>query len=245
MKIESLQNAKVKEWNKLKEKRYRDQTASFIIEGKHLLEEALKHHQVIEIIALNEEFKVKDIPFYEVTENVMKKISTHMSIPNVLAICKKIKSQPIHGSICLLDDIQDPGNLGTIIRSAVAFQIDTIVLSDNTVDLYNEKVIRASKGMIFHLNILRGNLVNYCLDLKSKNYSIFGTDVQNGQSSANIVFPKNSAIIIGNEGRGMNNDLKKYCDKFIYIPMSSNCESLNAGVSASIIFYEMQKKWEE
>ncbi len=242
MKIESIQNAKVKEWNKLKEKKYRDQTSHFIIEGDHLLKEALKTQQVLEIIALTEEFKEENIPFYKVTENIMKKLSKQQSIPKVIAICKKAIKKNIHGNVCLLDDIQDPGNLGTIIRSAVAFQIDTIILSDNTVDMYNEKVLRASEGMIFHLNILRGNIAEYCKTLKKQGYFIYGTNVQNGQSLKDISFSSKSAIIIGNEGRGMNPALQQDCDKLIYIPMTNQCESLNAGVCASIIFYEMHKK---
>jgi TrmH family RNA methyltransferase len=244
MKIESVQNAKVKEWNKLKEKKYRDQTSRFIIEGDHLLKEALKYHQVIEIIALTEEFKTEDLPFYEVSEEVMKKLSSYQSIPKVIAICKKNQEKEITGTVCLLDDIQDPGNLGTIIRSAVAFQIDTLILSEKTVDTYNEKVVSASEGMLFHLNILRGNIQNYCIQLQKQNYCIYGTNVQHGQNLKHIDFLKKSAIIIGNEGKGMNEYLQRYCDKLIYIPMESHCESLNAGVCASIIFYEMhQKVW--
>lgn len=242
MKIESLQNNKVKEWCKLKEKKYRDQTSLFLIEGDHLLKEAFKKGVVKEIIALDETLKNKDIPFYQVTNEIMKKISSQVSATNVIAVCKKQEEQEIRGNVCILDDIQDPGNLGTIIRSAVAFEIQTLILSNKTVDVYNEKVIRASEGMMFHLNIIRCDLNEMIPKLKEKNYIILGTEVKGGKSLGNVSFQEKNAVIIGNEGRGMQQSLQKECDELIYIPMNSKCESLNAGVSASIIFYEMKKE---
>ena len=146
----------------------------------------------------------------------------------------------IKGNVCLLDKIQDPGNLGTIIRSAVAFKIDTIILSQDTVDLYNDKVIRASEGMIFHLNIIRGDLKEYINLLKKDNYTIYGTDCLLGTNIKDISFKGLNAIIIGNEGKGIDENIKKLCDEHIHIPIV--CESLNAGVAASIIFYEIANK---
>lgn len=242
MKIESLQNAKVKEWCKLKEKKYRDKTSLFLIEGDHLLKEALKYGVVKEIITTNNRFLEQNIPCYETTDVVMRKISSQVSGTNVIAVCQKKEPKDIVGQVCMLDDIQDPGNLGTIIRSAVAFQIDTIILGEHSVDLYNEKVIRASEGMIFKINILRGSLENYCLQLQKKEYKIFGTSVVNGIKLQDAPFSSQNCIIIGNEGQGMKESLKEYCENYIYIPMCTQCESLNAGVSASIIFYEMERR---
>ena len=145
----------------------------------------------------------------------------------------------IQGNVCLLDNIQDPGNLGTIIRSAVAFDIKTIILSNDSVDLYNDKVIRASEGMLFHINIIRMDLKDAIKELKEKNYTIYGTDVIKGTTLKEIAFDDKTAITIGNEGQGMKEELKKLSDKMIHIPI--NCESLNAGVAASIIFYEVTK----
>lgn len=241
MKIESLQNNRVKEWSKLKEKKYRDQNSLFLIEGDHLLKEALNCNVVKEIIALNHTFEQKELPFFEVTEEIMKKLSSQVTVPKVIAVCEKKNASKINGKVCLLDDIQDPGNLGTIIRSAVAFDIDTIVLSNHTVDIYNEKVIRASEGMIFRINMIRTDLEEIIKSLIADNYHIYGTEVKGGKLLNEITFNEKSAIIIGNEGNGMHEYLQKYCHELIYIPMNKKCESLNAGVSASIIFYEMKK----
>lgn len=239
MKIESLNNSKVKNWAKLKEKKYRDETNLFLVEGDHLLNSAVVKKRVVEIISTDETMEIPGIPFYLVTDCIMKKLSSQVSSTKVIGVCKKNETQEITGNVCLLDNIQDPGNLGTIIRSAVAFHIDTLILSNDTVDVYNDKVIRASEGMIFNLNIIRADLMNIIKELKKKNYQVYGTDVLNGLDLNEIIFPEKTAIIIGNEGRGMKETIKKECDQLIHIKI--NCESLNAGVAASIIFYEVSK----
>jgi len=241
MKIESINNDKVKTWSKLKEKKYRDLNNMFIIEGDHLLNEALKKGVVLEIISTDKTWESSNLPFYEVTDAIMKKLSSQITPSKVIGICKKLETKEISGNVCILDNIQDPGNLGTIIRSAIAFNISTILMSNDTVDLYNEKVIRASEGMIFNLNYQKGSLNEMITELKNKNYKIYGTDVNKGKSLKEVVFDSKSAIIIGNEGKGMNEQLQPLCDNLIRIPISSNCESLNAGVAASIIFYEMER----
>lgn len=239
MKIESLQNPKVKEWTKLKEKKYRDLNNLFLIEGDHLLNEAMVKGVVKEIISTDTLFDFNGIPFYVVNESIMKKLSNQVSGTNVICVCEKLEEKDINGNVCMLDNIQDPGNLGTIIRSAVAFNIDTIIISPDTVDLYNDKVIRSSEGMLFHINVVKKDL-NLAIDeLKEKNYKIYGTNVENGTCLKEIGFNNKNAIIIGNEGNGVKKALQDKCDSLIYIPIISSCESLNAGVAASIIFYEM------
>ena len=138
----------------------------------------------------------------------------------------------------MLDNLQDPGNLGTIIRSAVAFNIGTIIISDDSVDLYNPKVVRSTEGMIFNLNVIRRNLKEVIPVLKRQGYKIVGTLVNAGDDLKNID-KENVCIIIGNEGNGMSLDIRDMCDNFTNIKISDNCESLNAGVAASIIMYEV------
>ena len=140
-----------------------------------------------------------------------------------------------------MDDIQDPGNLGTIIRSSVAFDIDTILLGDKSVDLYNEKVIRSSEGMIFKKNVLRCNLHYKLLELKKSGYEIIGTDLKNGTNVKAFNFPKKVVIVMGNEGNGLSDLVNEVCDNYIYIDMNNECESLNVAVASSIILYEMRK----
>ena len=188
MKIESLNNSKVKEWAKLKEKKYRDETGYFLVEGDHLMNSAMVKGVVKEIISTDETLKIPDIPFYLVTPAIIKKISNQINGTKVIGVCKKLPEKEICGNVCLLDNIQDPGNLGTIIRSAVAFDIKTIILSNDSVDLYNDKVIRASEGMLFHINIIRMDLKDAIKELKEKKYMIYGTDVIKGKVLKEITF---------------------------------------------------------
>lgn len=234
--ITSLSNSKVKEWTKLKDKKYRDETNTFLVESEHLVDEALKKGVVKELISLeNTKYQDAIIVSYE----VMKKITNQVTPPNICAVCNKLKCEEVKESALLLDDISDPGNLGTIIRSAVAFGFKNIVLSLHSVDFYNPKVIRSSEGMIFHVNIIYSDLIDFIN--KHSFLTIYGTSVKNGKKLRDIKFNKQVGIIIGNEGRGMSEDLKRFCNELIYIPMNSACESLNAGVSASIIMYEVSK----
>ena len=236
--IASLNNSKVKACSKLKEKKFRDEENSFLIEGDHLVECALNYGVVKEIITTDENYKIPHIPVYYVTSSIIKKLSNQVTGTNIIAVCQKIPERQIQGNVCLLDNIQDPGNLGTIIRSAKAFGIDTLVLSLDTVDLYNDKVIRASEGLLFGLNIIKSDLKTIIKKLKENNYKIYGTNCKEGLELKKVNFAPLSAIIIGNEGRGMKPDLTSLCDEMIHIKIDG--ESLNAAVAASIIFYEVK-----
>ena len=239
--ITSLQNTKVKELNKLKEKKYRDDAKLFLVEGDHLVNEAYKMNQLKEVLCL-ESFECDfDVPVTYISEDVMKKLSNMKSISNVIGVCKKFIAKGYGNRLVLLDGIQDPGNLGTIIRSAASFNFDTVVLGLNTVDLYNDKVIRSTEGMIFHQNVIQKDLKEFVRELKDNNYTIYTTDVNDGKIVSDIDFEQKIAIIIGNEGQGVS-DIKELADSALYIPMNKKCESLNASVATSIIMYEVSKR---
>lgn len=240
MKIESLKNERVKKWCHLKDKKERDKTGTFLVEGSHLVTEAKKRGLVVEIITL-ENRQESRIPTYIVTKEIMKKITDQVSPPTIAAVCKKMDSTLELGPTLCLDEIQDPGNLGTIIRSAVAFGFKNIILSEHTVDVYNPKVIRSTEGMLFHVAIMRRDLKEFLTEIHSE-YLIFGTDVRGGIKPEESHVPPQYALIIGSEGQGMRPEIRAFCDKFLYIPMSPLCESLNAGVSASILMYELAKR---
>ena len=243
MVITSVNNEHIKEINKLKEKKYRDLTNTFLIEGEHLVYEAAKRNLVKELIVLEgEDFYLNEVQITYVSKEVMKKLSSMDSYPNVIGVCNKKEEENIKGNVLILDDIQDPGNLGTIIRSAVAFNIDTIILSPKTVDLYNSKVIRSTQGMIFHINIIVKDLEEIINKLQEDNYKIYGTKVDNGNDVRNINNIDKYALVIGNEGNGMSEKVSNLCDEYLYIKMNDKVESLNAGVAASILLYELAGK---
>ena len=230
--ITSINNEKIKEYAKLNDKKYRDLSSLFIAPGEHLVEEAIEANLVKEIFILDGEEKFEGTV---VSENVMKKLSGLTSAPRVLAVVHKKENRIDDGNALILDGISDPGNMGTIIRSAIAFGYKNIIISENSCDVYNLKCIRASEGMIFKVNIYIGDIISKINELKDKNYVIYGTDVVKGSKPARE--EKKHAIIIGSEAKGMRDEVKKECTKFLHIPMSDDCESLNAGVSASLLMY--------
>ena len=242
MYVTSINNEYIKEISKLNEKKYRDKSNKYLIEGLHLVTEALKY-DIIDTIIIREDFSYEtNIKHIIVSSEVMKKLSDNPSIPKIMAVVNKKESTIKGDKILLLDRLQDPGNLGTIIRSAVAFNFDTIILSNDTVDLYNSKVLRSTQGMLFNINILRQDLTNVINELKNNNYTIYGTKVDNGYDVKEINNTNKFALIIGNEGTGISDNILGQCDKYLYIKMNNNCESLNAGVAASILMYEMGNK---
>ena len=243
MLITSLDNKKIKLYTSLNETKNRNINKLFLVMGEHLVKEAINVNNLVDILVLENceiDFDV-NIEITYVTESIMKKISRMPSIPKVIGVCKIMDNNNLSGNhLLLLDNIQDPGNLGTIIRSSVAFNIDTIVLSNDTVDLYNDKVIRSTQGLLFHTNIIRRDLVEVIKELKEKEYDILGTNVHNGVNLSEVKTNK-FALLMGNEGQGLKEELQNMCDKNIYIPMNSNCESLNVAVATSIILYELNK----
>ena len=236
--IESINNEKIKRYRKLKDKKYRELEGLYLVSTPHLVLEALKKGVVKEIFLLDSKENIYGSVTI-VTPQVMKKLTNLETVPEVVAVVEKEKKQEIKGNILLLDRIQDPGNLGTIIRSAVAFNIDTIILGDGCVDLYNEKVLRAAEGMHFHLNIFNENLLNTIPSLKEQGYEIIGTKLTDGIELSNFKPSNQYALVMGNEGSGVEESLLNLCDKYIYIKMNETCESLNVGVATSIILYEL------
>ena len=241
MLITSLNNEKIKELSKLKIKKYRDLERKFLVEGDHLVNEAYKTSNLLEVFALEgETISYDNINVTFVTKEVLKKLSDQDSSTNVIGVCKYIDENINNDSnILFLDGIQDPGNLGTIIRSAAAFSY-SLVLGDGTVDIYNSKVVRATEGMIFHINFIKSNIVDF---IKGNNsYKYYIADMNKGVSVLDYNLDEKVAIIMGNEGNGVSDIVRSAVDNYIHIPQSSNVESLNVGVAASILMFNMGGK---
>ena len=247
--IESVKNPKVKQWKKLHTKKERENTGTFIIEGLHLVEEALKNKEMIKSLIVTEEMNlphawdVDNVRMIFVTRDVMKAISDTETPQGVAAICE---FQPTHTPenwtrILLIDSVQDPGNLGTIIRTADAAGIDGIILGEGTVDHYNSKVIRSSQGSLFHLPIVKGNLDEWLDVYKKNNISVYGTSLQNGISYKEVEAADRFCLLVGNEGSGVNKDLLDQTTKNLYIPIYGGAESLNVAIAAGILLYHLRK----
>ena len=243
MLITSVKNEHIKELVRLKDKKYRDMTNTFLVETKHLVLEAYRAGLIKELILEQNEIFPLDVPITYVSNEVLKKLSSLETPSKVMAVVEKRKVDSKLGEkILILDRIQDPGNLGTIIRSAVAFNIDMIVCSKDTVDVYNPKVVRSSQGMMFHIPIMIKEISGFINELKKEDYKIVGTKVTNGHDVRVSSIYSHFALVIGNEGQGISKNIEELCDEYLYIKMNGNCESLNASVAASILMYEINNK---
>lgn len=238
----SVENKKIKDWKKLNTKKYRDKTGLFLVEGEHLVLEAYKTGYLKELLLEKDTLFPLPIETNYMTNNVICYITDLESPSNVLGLCEKPKQSTSYGKrVVMLDGIQDPGNFGTIIRSAVAFGVDSIIVSPDTVDAYNAKVIRSSQGMIFHIPIIVKDLLDVIPELQKERYKIYGTRVTHGKSLKMVDKCEKFAIIMGNEGQGVKEEILDLCDEYLYIDMDERCESLNVGVATSIILYELDK----
>ena len=245
MLITSLDNDKIKKCIKLRDKKYRDLYNEFLVEGEHLVLEAYRKGLLEEILIEQDSVTMLDVPITYISDDIVKALSTLESPSIIFGLCKKKEeSSELGKRILLLDRIQDPGNLGTIIRSSKAFNIDTIVLGEGTCDLYNEKVIRSTQGNGFDMNIITGNLKEIITELKKKEIPILGTRVEYGEDIRDLTNRDKDcfALVMGNEGRGVSSEILELCDKYIYIKMNDQVESLNVAVATSILLYELNRR---
>lgn len=241
MLITSTDNKRIKDIVKLKQKKYRDIENKFVIETENLIKEAYIENVLEEVYILENEnlpFEV-NCPTYYISESVMNKIKS-INTSKYIGVCRKKESNEYIGKrYLMLDQVSDPGNLGTIIRSAVAFNIDTLIISDDSCDVYNDKTIRATEGALFRLNIIREPLEEALNNLEKLNINTYGTDVNTGEDIS-IVDKNNFCIVIGNEGNGISKKIKNKLTKNIHLK-TNNVESLNVAVATSIILYELSK----
>ncbi len=240
--IVSLQNAQVKKWTALKQKKYRDETGLFLIENEHLVLEALKAGVIEEIIMCEGvEERFEGIKTNYVSANVMKKISNNTSLPKYIAICHKLdKSINEANRVVILDGVQDPGNLGTIIRTCVAFNYDALYISNDTCDIYNAKAIQATQGALFTLPIYRGDIKDFIYSLKKDGFNIIATSLDDSKPLKDTKEKDKMAFIFGNEGNGINKEILDLSDDIVRIEIS-NFESLNVAIACGIMLYQFRK----
>ena len=241
MKITSADNSRVREWEKLRQKKYRDETGLFIVEEKHMIEEALAA-SCVDTLLVREGI---DNPFgkeaVEVSDKVMKKLSLNKSENDLIAVCRKpvIKVSKEEAFI-VLEEVQDPGNMGTIIRTAYSFGYDAVYISNNSCDVFNEKTLQSSQGSIFHLPVIRMPITEIYARLKEKGVYIYGTSLQTDKSMETVERKTPFALVMGNEGRGLSEFAQKNADYLFKIPMA-NFDSLNVSIAMGICAYEFKK----
>ena len=231
--ISSKDNAEIKNLIKIYQNRKaRTETNLFIVEGYNMVDEANKAHVLKHVYALKEEKGYKNQTI--ITKELMNKICDSVTPQGIIGLCEKPSLNHIGNRILYLDRIQDPGNMGTLIRSARAFNFDTIVLN-NTVDLYNPKTLRSSEGNLFYISFIDKTIE----ELKKDGYFVIGTSM-NGKVLEDVKdCPEKVVLILGNEGTGVSHNLLQESDINVTISMNNNTESLNVGVAGSIIMHHL------
>ena len=253
-KITSKDNDFIKHVKKLKDKKYRDLSNEYIIEGIKLVSEAIQENAKIKQIILCDDCEkteaiskelMYEIAKYDciyVTEKVFKYISEVQAPQGILAVIEKNnKSQEIdfeQDIIVVLDDVQDPGNLGTILRTVDSIGLTQILVSKGTADAYNPKVVRSTMGAIFRIKVIEcEDLEKTLKEIKKNKFKIVVSSLQTENSIYDIDYSK-KVIIIGNEANGVEQKIQDLADEKVKIPMLGKTESLNASVATGIILYE-------
>jgi rRNA methylases len=257
--ISSRENKFIKLVKSLEKRNSRWKNNLFIIEGEKILSEAIENNQRIKLIMISDKANLSDTMMQSLSRimnktdvfildhSLFEAISKLENSQGILAVVHfqlaSIEDIQVNNILLYSDGIQDPGNLGTIIRTIDAFGLDGLILGENTVDPYNPKVVRATMGSIFRVPIFLNNLGrNGLLDLKNKGFRLLVTLPKTGIPVNEFEFKSGDIIVIGNEGRGASDSIKELASNYLMINMKGNAESLNASIAASIIMYEISTK---
>ncbi|MGN7382352.1 TrmH family RNA methyltransferase [Paenibacillus sp. SAFN-117] len=252
--ITSVNNLRVKQWAQLLGRKGRDEQNKYLIEGTHLVQEALRSNEPVETVlysmerGLPPELKDNDRAGREewiaVTEAVLSKVTDTRTPQSVAAIVRKREESAegllslSDGLVVVVDGIQDPGNLGTIIRAADAAGASGVVLGQGTVDLYNPKTIRATMGSLFHLPVVQAELAPLLRKAGDRGIQLLNTSLNASKTCYETDFRQATWIILGNEGAGVSEEVSRLANHNVIIPMRGRAESLNVAMAGTILLYE-------
>lgn len=250
--ITSKSNSLIKLISKLKTKKYRLEENKFLVEGLRFVEESLTSNFNINAILISSSFGEKwknsssksfindETSVYMVCDNIFKSISATKTPQGIMAIVenRSLKLDSKQGFYVLADKIQDPGNLGTIIRTAHASGALGVIVTKGTVDIYNEKTLRSTMGSIFKIPVIEDCNLEFIKTLRNEGFMLITSSLQADKDFYDLNLTKNVIITVGNEGNGISDEIYELSDIKCKIPMPGNAESLNASVAASIMMYE-------
>lgn len=253
MVITSKDNEIIKNIKKLKEKKYRDERNEFIIEGTKIIEEAIEEKANIKRVVVCEDlaenlskellYKIAKFDVIYVPEKIFKFITDVNNPQGILAVVEKNSGAEIDYKadfFLILDNIQDPGNMGTILRTADSINLKQIIVASETADCYNPKVVRSTMGAIFRVNVIQADLIKVIKEMRKHKIKVLATDLNTNDSIYDVDY-KRTAVVIGNEANGVSKEVLEASDQRIKIPMRGKTESLNAGVATGIILYEAMR----
>lgn len=246
--IQSKKNILIKETKKLYQKKYRKSTGCYLIDGLHLLQEAIRSKQKIQNIFVTDKGLqearecLRDYAeeTYLIADEVAKELSDLPTPQGIFAVIKlnDQKLSQLSGKWIILDNVQDPGNVGTIIRTADAAGFSGVFLGNGTADCYSSKVLRSMQGSQFHLPVITGEVSLFIEELKENGFTLFGTELNAKAVDYRGVSPISPlALVVGNEGQGVQKQILQQMDQNLYIPLYGQAESLNVGVAAGILMY--------
>lgn len=254
-KITSNQNNHVKKWKKMQSKKGRKENQLYMLEGWHLVNEAIMANEAVteimvtdtnDLEQLNWDQLSNQVKVYLITSEIARHISETQTPQGIFATVKLPEFNDelpfnLHGSWVLLDGLQDPGNVGTIVRTADAAGVSGVVFGTGTVDLYNPKVVRSMQGSQFHLNIYEGDLKRWLQAFNEQQVPTFGTEL-NPQAVAynQVTSPGEFALVLGNEGNGASQEVLRLTSQNLYIPMKGRAESLNVAIAGGILMFYLQ-----
>lgn len=242
--ITSVNNSYIKQLAKLKSKKYRQQEHLYLVEGDHLVDEALAHGVLEELFICEKTNARPGVKTTLVSPAVLEKLTFSKTPQPMVGLCR-IQPVPLDLTkarrIFLLDQLQDPGNIGTIIRTSLAMGFDAVVLSEGSVDLYHDKLLRSMQGAHFYLPIVQTHLPSFIEALKKECFHVYATTLVNGVDIHQFPQEDKMAFILGNEGNGVSSELIALADKGMYIPIQ-HAESLNVAVAGAMVAFYFQER---
>ncbi|WP_054948874.1 TrmH family RNA methyltransferase [Numidum massiliense] len=261
--ITSPQNDKLKQWRKLQQSRKeRYRRRQLLVEGDKLLAEARASDCAFHAVLCDadaDQSPVRDwqqwalrqhIPFYRVRGALFRQLmetDTPQGIAAVIDMPARPRFQPdrVPSLVLLLDRIQDPGNLGAILRTADAAGVSFVGLGKGTVDPFNPKVVRSAAGALFHLAFDTVDLPQWMAQFRQAGGTVFGTEVREGDVHYRVHYPLQTAILMGNEGQGVASGLLQLIDRKVRIPLPGRAESLNVATASAVLLYEVVRQWDK
>ena len=240
--ITSTSNPTIIELTKLHQSKYRQKEKQFLLVGQQYLEVAYQQQALKQIYTSDPFFSFYDVPVILCAQIVLDKLANVTSTTMVVGVCAiKEKAMPEHATrLLLLDEVSDPGNMGTIIRSALAFNFDGVIANRYCADYYNDKTVRASAGAIFNIALEKTSLIDRIVELKALGFTIIGTSLDKAIPVSKMPTFEKVALVLGNERAGVSSEVLEYCDMITKIEADA-FESLNVAMAATILTYVYRK----
>ena len=243
--ITSLKNPKVTAWKALKDRKGRRESGCFLVEGRKMVEEALASAFDVETVLVQEGMELPDgltMPVYELPAHVLAAVCDTKTPQGIAAVVRMKEQSALGKHIVVLDGVQDPGNVGTIIRTADAAGMDGVLLSNQCADVFSPKVLRATMGSIFRMNLrTTDDLPGELTKLREKGYSILSSQLDGTPFYEREKVAERFALIVGNEGNGVSEQVQQTATHRVRLPMRGGAESLNAAIAAAIMMYELMR----